>query len=137
MAERDDLNVLFILVDTLRADRLSAYGYERETSPFLAELAETGVRFSQHIGQSSWTSCSLISTIATCGSASVERRKTSWSKATSSGVCSTPAARRVRTTRATASPETPTTSSWLRSNASSAFLPDQAENNSVQELVDS
>lgn len=28
--ERDDFNVLFILVDTLRADHLSAYGYSRE-----------------------------------------------------------------------------------------------------------
>jgi hypothetical protein len=30
--ERADFNVLFILVDTLRYDRLSAYGYERRTS---------------------------------------------------------------------------------------------------------
>ena len=30
---RDDLNVLFILIDTLRADHLGAYGYERDTSP--------------------------------------------------------------------------------------------------------
>ena len=33
LSERDDLNILFVLIDTLRADRLSAYGYERETSP--------------------------------------------------------------------------------------------------------
>jgi arylsulfatase A-like enzyme len=59
--ERDDYNVLFILVDTLRADRLSAYGYERDTSPNLKALAETGIRFARHVSQSSWTKCSMAS----------------------------------------------------------------------------
>ena len=35
MRFRDDVNVLFILVDTLRADRLGVYGYDRATSPTL------------------------------------------------------------------------------------------------------
>jgi membrane-anchored protein YejM (alkaline phosphatase superfamily) len=61
LAERDDLNVLFILVDTLRADRLSAYGYERETSPNLDALTQSGIRFDAHVGQSSWTKCSMAS----------------------------------------------------------------------------
>jgi arylsulfatase A-like enzyme len=38
-------NVLLISIDALRADRLGAYGYERETSPFLDELAGRGTRF--------------------------------------------------------------------------------------------
>lgn len=38
-------NVLLVSVDTLRADRLSAYGYERQTSPFLDSLMAQGVRF--------------------------------------------------------------------------------------------
>jgi arylsulfatase A-like enzyme len=39
-------NVLVVLVDTLRADRLSLYGYERETSPALERFArERGVVF--------------------------------------------------------------------------------------------
>ncbi len=59
--ERTDLNVLFILVDTLRADRLGAYGYERDTSPVIDELARTGVRFAHHVSQSSWTKCSMAS----------------------------------------------------------------------------
>ena len=42
LAERDDLNVLFILVDTLRAHRLGAYGYERNTSPTIDALATGG-----------------------------------------------------------------------------------------------
>ncbi len=61
LRERSDLNVLFILVDTLRADRLGAYGYERDTSPNLDALAANGIRFAQHVAQSSWTKCSMAS----------------------------------------------------------------------------
>ena len=61
LRDRDDLNVIFILVDTLRADRLGAYGYERPTSPNLDKLAAHGVRFSHHVAQSSWTKCSMAS----------------------------------------------------------------------------
>jgi choline-sulfatase len=61
LRDRDDLNVLFILVDTLRADRLGAYGYERDTSPNLDTLAATGIRFAQQVSQSSWTKCSMSS----------------------------------------------------------------------------
>ncbi len=38
-------NILLVTIDTLRADHLSAYGYERETSPTLDRLAAEGVRF--------------------------------------------------------------------------------------------
>jgi len=38
-------NVLLIVVDTLRADHLSAYGYERDTSPHLAAFAEQAAVF--------------------------------------------------------------------------------------------
>ena len=38
-------NVLLISLDTLRADHLSCYGYDRQTSPFLDELAAKGVRY--------------------------------------------------------------------------------------------
>ena len=58
---RKDLNVLFILTDTLRAHRLHAYGYERETSPTFDYMASTGVRFARHLAQSSWTKCSMAS----------------------------------------------------------------------------
>ncbi len=40
-----DLNVLFITVDTLRADRLGSYGYGRPTSPALDALAKDGIVF--------------------------------------------------------------------------------------------
>ena len=61
LRERDDLNVMFILVDTLRADRLGAYGYDRETSPRIDALARSGIRFDSHLAQSSWTKCSMAS----------------------------------------------------------------------------
>lgn len=40
-------NILLITIDTLRADRLSGYGYPRQTSPVLDRLAAAGVRFDQ------------------------------------------------------------------------------------------
>lgn len=61
LAGRDDVNILFVLIDTLRAHRMGAYGYERDTTPFLSELAETSVRFDHHIAQSSWTKSSMAS----------------------------------------------------------------------------
>jgi arylsulfatase A-like enzyme len=61
LAQRNDLNVVFVLIDTLRADRLGAYGYERPTSPTLDQLASTGIRFSNHLTQSSWTKTSMAS----------------------------------------------------------------------------
>jgi len=48
-------NVLVIVVDTLRADHLSAYGYGRPTSPNLEKLAREGVLFENAISPSSWT----------------------------------------------------------------------------------
>jgi arylsulfatase A-like enzyme len=59
--ERDDINLLFVLIDTLRADRLSSYGYARQTSPNLDTLAATGIRFAAQMSQSSWTKCSMAS----------------------------------------------------------------------------
>jgi choline-sulfatase len=54
-------NVLFILVDTLRADHLSAYGYARDTSPALAKLAAGSVRFDRAYAPAPWTKPSVAS----------------------------------------------------------------------------
>lgn len=59
LKERQDLNVLFLLVDTLRSDRLSSYGYRRPTSPTIDALAAGGIRFARHTTQSSWTKASM------------------------------------------------------------------------------
>ena len=40
-------NVVIISVDTLRVDRVSAYGYERQTTPHLDRLIGQGVKFTQ------------------------------------------------------------------------------------------
>ncbi len=42
---------LLISIDTLRADHLGAYGYDRNTSPFLDSLAERGLVFDNAIVQ--------------------------------------------------------------------------------------
>ncbi len=54
-------NVVLVLVDTLRADHLGAYGYDRPTSPHIDALAREGVLFRQAIGQAPWTSASIAS----------------------------------------------------------------------------
>jgi len=61
LRDRDDVNVLFIVVDTLRAERLGSYGYARDTSPGLDRLAHSGVRFALQLAQSSWTKASMAS----------------------------------------------------------------------------
>ncbi|MCP4605540.1 MAG: sulfatase-like hydrolase/transferase [Proteobacteria bacterium] len=40
-----DANILFITVDTVRADHFSCYGYERETTPAIDALAKEGSLF--------------------------------------------------------------------------------------------
>jgi arylsulfatase A-like enzyme len=48
-------NVLFVCIDTLRADRLGCYGYARKTSPHLDRLAARGQRFERAYGTAPWT----------------------------------------------------------------------------------
>jgi len=48
-------NVLLVSIDTLRADHLEAYGYERRTAPALAALAEQGALFEDVVAVANWT----------------------------------------------------------------------------------
>jgi arylsulfatase len=48
-------NVIIVLVDTLRADHIGTYGYERQTSPYLDEFAAGTVVFEHARSQSSCT----------------------------------------------------------------------------------
>lgn len=48
-------NVILLSVDALRADHLSCYGYQRETSPFLDEFADSNVFFEYPYSASSNT----------------------------------------------------------------------------------
>ena len=49
------------LVDTLRADHTSTYGYERETTPQLTRFAEDAVLFESAVAQAPWTKPSVAS----------------------------------------------------------------------------
>jgi arylsulfatase A-like enzyme len=48
-------NVLLIVMDTVRADRLSVYGYRRATTPKLEQLAKRGIRFDKVRATAPWT----------------------------------------------------------------------------------
>lgn len=48
-------NLILLSVDALRADHLSSYGYERTTTPFLDELGDANVRFTDAYSPSSHT----------------------------------------------------------------------------------
>ncbi len=54
-------NVLVVLIDTLRADRLGAYGNPRGLSPFLDVLAARGTLFEHAYAPSCWTVPSVAS----------------------------------------------------------------------------
>jgi arylsulfatase A-like enzyme len=48
-------NVLLIVLDTVRAQSLSVYGYARPTSPRLEEFARTGIVFDNAMATAPWT----------------------------------------------------------------------------------
>jgi arylsulfatase A-like enzyme len=48
-------NVLLLVLDTVRADHLSIYGYGRETTPNLTHLAREGIVFRQARSTAPWT----------------------------------------------------------------------------------
>jgi hypothetical protein len=47
--------VLVLMLDSMRADHVSAYGYKRSTTPALDELAKHSLLFSRAFSTSSWT----------------------------------------------------------------------------------
>jgi len=51
--------IIFIILDSARADRFSCYGYHRQTSPNIDKLANEGVVFLNHFTQSTLTRASL------------------------------------------------------------------------------
>ena len=51
-------NLIVVSLDTLRPDHLTTYGYERDTSPFLARFARQGVVFENAFSQSPKTASS-------------------------------------------------------------------------------
>ena len=58
---KNNFNIVLITIDTLRADHLSCYGYDRKTSPNIDSIAKGGIRYTKAIATSSWTSPSIAS----------------------------------------------------------------------------
>jgi arylsulfatase A-like enzyme len=48
-------DIVFIVLDTLRADRLSCYGHAAETTPHIDAFAASGVLFERAISPAQWT----------------------------------------------------------------------------------
>jgi arylsulfatase A-like enzyme len=51
----DQPNIVFIVLDAVRADHVSWYGYDRETTPTFDMLAENGVGYRNAFSPSVWT----------------------------------------------------------------------------------
>lgn len=54
-------NVILIMIDTLSADHLKAYGYDRDTMPKVEKFFENGVRFQNAYSVAPWTEPSFAS----------------------------------------------------------------------------
>jgi arylsulfatase A-like enzyme len=54
-------NVVFIVVDTTRADHIGSYGYRRDTTPHIDRLAEKSTVFEQAYSHTPWTMPSVAS----------------------------------------------------------------------------
>jgi arylsulfatase A-like enzyme len=48
-------DIILVVADTLTAFHLPFYGYDRDTAPFMSELAEENILFKQAYATSSWT----------------------------------------------------------------------------------
>jgi len=51
-------NVLLLVLDAVRADHLSCYGHDRETTPHVDELAGSGIQYEHVFANSNWTGAS-------------------------------------------------------------------------------
>ena len=51
----DEKNVILFILDAVRPDHLSCYGYDRKTSPTIDALARSGVIFKSAITAATWT----------------------------------------------------------------------------------
>ena len=54
-------NILTILVDTLRSDHVGCFGYARDTTPHIDQLASESAKFTHMISQAPWTAPSVAS----------------------------------------------------------------------------
>jgi len=59
-AAAEPRSVFFVMIDTLRADHLGCYGYERDTSPTLDRLAARGILFERFTSVAPWTNPAIV-----------------------------------------------------------------------------
>ena len=71
-------NIVLIIIDTLRADKLGAYGFSPSVSPELDRYAAEGAMFEQAYSQSSWTRASVGSFLTSHYPRSIGIRKEKW-----------------------------------------------------------
>ena len=72
-------NILFLMVDTLRADHVGCYGYGKPTTPSIDRLTKEGVRFADVHTAAPWTMPSLMTMLTSLhptvhGATSYQRR---------------------------------------------------------------
>ena len=60
-SQRDHINIVIYLIDTLRADRVGIYGYNRPTTPRIDALAASAVVFERAYAPAPWTLPSVAS----------------------------------------------------------------------------
>ncbi len=51
----EDLSICILIVDAMRADHLSSYGYKKKTSPNIDKISQNSFLFQNAISQSNWT----------------------------------------------------------------------------------
>ncbi len=61
MQARTPWSVLLITVDNMRPDHMSVYGYEKDTTPYLARFAEEAAVFEHAFSTCAWTAPSMVS----------------------------------------------------------------------------
>ncbi|QCJ46874.1 sulfatase [Haloprofundus sp. MHR1] len=55
MSDESPANVLFVVMDTVRKDHLTPYGYDKPTTPGLESFAEEAMVFDQAVAPAPWT----------------------------------------------------------------------------------
>ena len=55
MSDAAGRNVLFVVMDTVRKDHLTPYGYDRPTTPTLGAFADEALVYEEAVAQAPWT----------------------------------------------------------------------------------
>ncbi|MGD8628695.1 MAG: sulfatase-like hydrolase/transferase, partial [bacterium] len=78
--------VVLICIDAVRPDHLGCYGYQRETSPRIDDLAARGALFEDAITQAPWTLPSIATVLSSTFPSQHGARRNTGSQAVYSGL---------------------------------------------------